>query len=66
MDIVEVFSSESDDNHHSANSDGKETVTTEGTKNKTKNIKKHYEPFTEGGKLYKYEDNPNEYKRMRK
>lgn len=44
MDIVDVFSSESEDNSHSANTDGKETIHSES--HKTKTIKKYYEPLT--------------------
>lgn len=70
MDIVDAFSSESDDNHQSHNSEGRETISTESHRHseaaKTKNIKKRYEPIMDGGKLVKYEDNPTEYKRLRK
>ncbi len=56
MDLVEVFSSDSDDNRHSYTSEGDKTITTEA--HKTKTIKKYYEPINEGGKTYKFEDNP--------
>lgn len=56
MDIVDVFSSESDEGRRSHRSDGKETISTES--HKTKTIRKTYEPFTEAGQVYKYEDNP--------
>lgn len=56
MDLVEVFSSDSDDNRHSYTSEGDKTITTEA--HKTKPIKKYYEPISEGGKTYKFEDNP--------
>ena len=56
MDIVDVFSSDSEDNQRSINSEGKETVHSQT--HRTKAIKKHYEPVTEGGKTYKFEDNP--------
>ena len=64
MDLGEVFSSESEENQNSYNSSGKETINTEKTK--TKGIKKYYEPINDGGKVYKYEDNPSEYKKLRK
>lgn len=35
-------------------------------KNKTKNIKKKYDPIEENGKVYHYEDDPSEYKKVRK
>lgn len=64
MDIVEVLSSDSDDQHRSFHSDGKESLNTEV--HKTKTIKKYYEPISEAGRVYRFEDNPAEYKRMRK
>jgi hypothetical protein len=66
MDILDVLSSESEENQQSSHSDGKDTVHTDSNKSKTKNIKKNYEPISEAGKTYRYEDNPQEYKRMRK
>lgn len=69
MDVIDFFSSESEDNNHS-HSDGRETISTDTDHRphdiKTKSIKKNYEPLHEGGKVFRYEDNPTEYKRMRK
>lgn len=65
MDIAEAFSSESEPDH-SLNSEGRETITTESHRDKTKNIRKKYEPLLDAGKLYRFEDNPAEYKRLRK
>ena len=56
MDILDVFSSDSEDHNHSINTEGKQTVHSES--HKTKSIKKYYEPLIEGGKTYRYEENP--------
>lgn len=65
MDIDEAFSSESEGMDRSLNSDGRET-TTDAHPIKTKNIRKKYEPLSDGAKLVRFEDNPTEYKRLRK
>jgi hypothetical protein len=65
MDIDEAFSSQSEDMERSLNSDGRET-TTDANPLKTKNIRKKYEPLSDGAKLVRFEDNPSEYKRLRK
>lgn len=68
MDIDQAFSSESDEGNHSLRSEGRDTVTTQSHRDdkKTKNIKKKYQPIVDGGKVCRFEDDPAEYKRLRK
>jgi hypothetical protein len=68
MDLSDAFSSDSEEQNHSLNSEGRDTITTESHRldSKTKNIKKKYEPIVDGGKVCRFEDNPSEYKKLRK
>ena len=64
MDVIDFFSSDSEDNNQSNHSDGRETISTDTdqkvcTESKTKMIRKHYEPLHENGKIFRYEDNPS-------
>lgn len=67
MNLVQVFTSSDSEEEHpqSSFSDGnRDNVSTDierssRQKNKTKNIKKKYDPIEENGKVYHYEDDPS-------
>ena len=61
MDIDSALSNESDDHSH-----GKDTIHSQTDSHKTKNIRKFYQPIIEGGVEYRFEDDPEKYKRLRK
>lgn len=67
MDLVDVFTSSDSEEEQprssftDANRDNVSTDIERNTKqkNKTKNIKKKYDPIEENGRLYHYEDDPS-------
>ena len=71
MDVIDFFSSEEEGNPGPSNmsDNGRETMSTDldrPTIKKTKIIKKKYEPIRDGNVQLKYEDDPSEYKKLRK
>ena len=70
MDVLDYLSDQEENEYHQESSDGvNNTPSTDLSKSfvpKTKTIKKKYEPIQDCNKVYRYEDDPEEYKRARK